>query len=172
MALRSLLPALFSTLVSALLLPALGCGTVDPEAAHATAGCEPATSTELATGPTMLPGRACLNCHTESGQAGDSDVRWTAAGTVFGSITAACNTGGIPGVNVDILDQDGKIQVSLTTNSVGNFYTQVPLKFPLRARLSKDGKMQEMTELQVTGNCHSCHAQPPANTAPGRLFLN
>ncbi len=167
--LRRMVPILFSLL----LLPAFGCGgAVDPDAARATAGCEPATSAELAESTTMLPGRACLNCHTQGGQAGDADVRWTAAGTVFGSINAACNTGGIPGVTVDILDAAGKTQISLTTNAAGNFFTLAPLTFPLRARLSKNGKTQEMAELQVTGNCHSCHAQPPANTAPGRLFLN
>lgn len=162
------------TLASFFLVLATACGgsKVDPVAANAGAGCETATASLLEENETMLPGRACNNCHKAGGQADESDVRWTVAGTVFGSMTAMCNTGGVSGAKVDILTMDGTVQFSLTTNAVGNFYTTQAVKLPLRAKVTKNGKTQEMFGMPTTGNCASCHQVPGSQGTSGRIFIN
>lgn len=164
------------SLLASLILASCGGGgggsTVDPVAAAATAGCETAAATQLAVGDNMLPGRACNNCHKAGGQAAEADARWTVAGTVFGSPTSMCNSGGVAGAKVEILDKDGKVQVTLTTTSSGNFFTTQAVTFPVRARVSKDGKTQEMFGPRMSGNCASCHQIPAVQGAPGRIYLN
>jgi hypothetical protein len=167
--------ALFASASSALFgcgSSSSGSGSVDPVAAGATAGCETASTALLATEPTMLPGRACLNCHSASGSASDSDVRWTVAGTVYSSAGALCNSGGVAGATVEILKSDGSVQATLTTNSAGNFYTLAPIQFPMRARVTLGTKKVEMAGLQTSGNCATCHAQPASGGAPGRIYIN
>lgn len=154
------------------LLAACGGGKVDPTAANANAGCETATDALLKEDGDMLPGRACNNCHKAGGQASESDVRWTVAGTVYGSATSMCNSGGIAGAKVEILNMDGSVQFSLTTNAAGNFYTTQAVKTPLRAKVTKDGKSQEMFGGRTTGNCASCHRIPGTDGATGRIYLN
>ena len=157
-----------------LVVAASGCGSkIDPAAANATAGCETATDTLLAEGENMLPGRACINCHKAGGQAPEADVRWTVAGTVYGSANSMCNSGGLAGVKVDILKMDGTtVQFSMQTNASGNFYSLQALEVPFKARVSMGGKTQMMTGAMATGNCPSCHQIPPLTAAPGRIYLN
>lgn len=152
---------------------AAGCGkeSVDPAAAQSLAGCESPSGQALAAGPLMLPGNACLNCHKQGGQASEGDVRWSVAGTVFGSATAACSTG-LSGVTVEILRQDGSVQLTLTTNETGNFYASSAVTLPLRARVKKGTMVREMAGIQQSGNCASCHSNPGTGGAPGRIFLN
>lgn len=153
-----------------------GCGSEptlpDPVAAQALAGCEAPASRALEPSPTMLPGSACLNCHQQDGQAGDPGLRWTIAGTVFSSPTAGCSTEGVSGAIVEILRMDGTLQMTLRTNSVGNFYSGRPITFPLRARVKLGTTVKEMMSLQATGGCASCHSNPASGGAPGRLYLN
>jgi hypothetical protein len=163
---------LVSGLLTAALLSAGACGgKVDPAGAQANAGCETATDTLLLEGENMLPGRACNNCHKSGGQA--AEYPWTVAGTVFGSSSSTCNGGGIAGVKVDILKMDGTtVQFSLLTNSVGNFYSMLPLETPFKARLTQGTKTQMMNGAMATGNCASCHQIPPLTGAPGRISIN
>ena len=64
---------------------------------------------------------------------------WTAAGTVFDSPTAKCNTQGLPGVKVEISDSKRKVLITLYTNRSGNFFTSEPIDFSaIVARVSKD----------------------------------
>lgn len=91
----------------------------------------------LLTGPLMSPNQDCLPCH-DGGQA----RRWTVAGTWA-----------TPGATVTLRDAGGR-GVTLTTNQVGNFYTDAALTFPLSATVG--GKAMP---LPVTyGGCNSCHA--------------
>ncbi|MCS6913574.1 MAG: hypothetical protein RMK29_14105 [Myxococcales bacterium] len=143
---------------------------VDEVAAMATANCEASTSALRAPNAEMLPGRICGACHRAGGQA-DHHI-WTVAGTVYGSPSASCNSGGLAGVKVEILKMNGSVQATLTTNRVGNFFTSQPIEFPIRVRLSKDGKMAEMISPQRTGACASCHQNPGLSGAPGRVYLN
>lgn len=117
--------------------------------------------------PTMQPGSDCLACHVQGGSAGNEP--FTAAGTVFGSPTAALDQG-VEGVEVLLSDAPGKT-VTLVTNSVGNFYTQEPLVFPIRAKLRRGDSVAAMPFPIANGGCASCHTVPPAGGAPGRLYL-
>jgi cytochrome c553 len=135
---------------------------------HANAGCEMPSSEELVTGPTMLPGRVCMDCHQKDGEA---LTTFTAAGTVYGSPMGACNEPGLAGVLVEILDAEGDVQTSATTNEVGNFYTSAALTLPMRVRLSKDDKTAVMTSTQAIAACATCHQSEPQAGAPGRVYL-
>src|SRR5579872_3985386 len=85
-------------------LSAPGCGP--PNGALVTdaarAGCEMETDVETATNANMLPGRDCGYCHHAGGQATNSP--WTVSGTVYGSPNSPCNSGGLGGVVVQVLD--------------------------------------------------------------------
>ena len=95
------------------------------------------------------------------------------SGTVFGSSSASCNTGGVAGVKVEIFEgASTTAKLTLTTNAAGNFRSSQAVTFPIRARISKDGKTQEMFGMMATGNCASCHQNPGLSGAPGRIFLN
>lgn len=167
------------TLVLASLVGLAACGNpgpvgkpVDVAAAAASGNCEADTAALRVTGETMLPGRVCGNCHRAGGQA--ASFPWTVSGTVFGSSSASCNTGGLAGVKVEIFEGTATTaKLTLMTNSVGNFYTNQAVTFPIRAKVSKGAMSQQMVGLQVTGACATCHQNPPAGTMPpGRLFLN
>lgn len=154
------------------LLSLFGSACVQPnldEIPSAAAGCEAPTPQLLDAEAVMLPGRQCLACHNSRGQA-DSLV-WTAAGTVYDSPTAKCNTGGVEGVSVQLSDESGNVLITLTTNRTGNFFTAEPIKFrQLRVRISKDNKVREMLTMPGVGDCASCH-QPGAQ-ANARIYLN
>ncbi len=135
----------------------------------AAAGCESPSEDNLVPQAPMLPGRDCLACHQAGSQAGD--LPWTAAGTVYGSPTSTCNTGGLDGVKVELADESRKVLITLTTNRAGNFFTAEKLLYQaMIARVSKDGKIKEMTQPVTTGNCASCHR--PGGAAGGRIYLN
>lgn len=89
------------------------------------------------TGPEMAPNQDCLACHD-----GAQARRWSAAGTW----TRA-------GATVTLADAASR-SVSVTTNRVGNFYTDVSLAFPLTA--SVDGV--RMPVPVTYGGCNRCHA--------------
>lgn len=142
---------------------------------QARAGCsDTPAAAQLDTGPagTMLPGWECIQCHKAGGQA--REFPWQVAGTIFGSKnTSTCNTGGVSGVKVEILDSAGAVQATTTTNAAGNFFIASGIKFPMRARISQNGKTSEMFGTQSSGACTSCHQYPgPIGGAPGRLSLN
>ena len=173
---RGLGPLSFLTLaglagLTGLILATADCAPpVDLAAApKAVAGCEPPTADELVPEAPMLPGRDCSVCHSPTGQA--SRRVWTAAGTVFDSPDAKCNTQGVPGVKVEIADKNRKILITLYTNRSGNFFTSEPIDFTgIIARVSKDGKFKEMQGLQPNAFCPECHY--PGGVAGGRIYLN
>ncbi len=116
---------------------------------------------------TMRPGDNCLACHSSGGAA--SEKAFTAAGTVYASPDAPSDAG-IEGALVVLTDANGKV-LTLTSNSVGNFYTSESLAFPLRAEVRDGNSVQRMPIAITNGGCSSCHNQPPASGAPGRLFV-
>jgi hypothetical protein len=85
----------------------------------------------------MLPNQDCLACHD-----GAQARKWTAAGTWTRS-----------GATVTLRDAGGQA-VTLTTNQVGNFYTDAALAFPLTAVV--DGS--QMPVPVTYGGCNRCHA--------------
>lgn len=135
----------------------------------AVAGCEAPTEDLLVPEAPMLPGRRCMACHTETGQA--DGLNWTAAGTVYASPDSSCNSGGLEGVKVEIADETRKILITLFTGRTGNFYTSETRDFSrVRVRISKDGKTREMQGVMPSADCPSCHY--PGGAAGGRIYLN
>lgn len=130
--------------------------------------------------PNMLPGRACIDCHSK--KANDADKTFWVAGTVFptGRENNSCKgTPGSSGVRVEITDKNGKVY-TLTPTSAGNFALgKVTAKFPGTASFAypytavvKDANgTRVMSAAQTSGDCNSCHAEPPTQGAPGRIVV-
>lgn len=120
-------------------------------------------------GPEMMPGENCLSCHRAGGSA--ARVPWTAAGTVYETADAPA-TAGTPQARVHIVDAQGK-HVQLTTNAVGNFFTNEPLTPPLNLAVEANGKRLDMpVPLNAQGACNGCHSHPdPIGGARGRIRL-
>jgi hypothetical protein len=118
------------TLPAALLLALTACGGSG-------------TNTSASGNPTMRPGEDCLGCHSE----------FTAAGTVYASSDA---TQGLEGVQVKIygMSQD----VTMTSNSVGNFYTTVSFGYGSGAfvHVGSQQMATPLTSRSIAG-CNSCH---------------
>lgn len=118
-------------------------------------------------GPTMQPGGDCIACHAQ-GEGPKYDI----AGTVMGASNDDLNCNGPSGVQVEITDANNQV-ITLTTNSAGNFFHEArnsTIAFPIKARVLKDGKVNEMSAAQGTGACNSCHGNPPTGGAPGRIL--
>ncbi|HET9960417.1 MAG TPA: carboxypeptidase-like regulatory domain-containing protein [Polyangiaceae bacterium] len=142
--------------ISAFCLFALGCGSE----AH---------SGEFETGPLMKPGDDCLRCHSH-GSAYPQAQPWSLAGTVFPRPNAAADEG-VPGVRLTVTDDEGNLVTSLTSNSVGNFYTPVTLPQPFRVALEYEGRSVEMPCPPPAGNCGACHSLPPIGGPLGRVSI-
>jgi hypothetical protein len=117
--------------------------------------------TACSQGPDMDPGQSCITggCHR----------RFTAAGTVYlhaDSISAQ----GAANVLVTITDADGR-QVMLTSNEVGNFWTDERLTFPWTTDVQLGSVVRHMTPLIDRGSCNECHTQPPTNGAAGLAYV-
>jgi hypothetical protein len=129
----------------------------------------------LATGPLMLPGESCLECHGGALLPGEpptvaaprSAPVWTVAGTVFETEDGGA---GVEGAFVHLTDALGAT-LTLVTNAAGNFYTAEPLQFPLRARVEYAGLEHDMEPDVTYGGCNGCHRLPPRQDAPGRVTI-
>jgi hypothetical protein len=128
-------------------------------------------------GPLMMPGETCLECHGGTALPNEPPTiaaprvapTWTVAGTVFVSEDAPAS-GGVEGARVHVTDADGNT-LTMVTNQAGNFYTQVPLRFPLRAAVEYLGNVHEMEPDVPYGSCNGCHRLPPRQEAPGRVTI-
>jgi hypothetical protein len=118
------------------------------------------------TGPTMAAGEDCIHCHQ------DVAPTWTIAGTVYSAPDAKPDAG-LEGAAVLVNDSAGK-QLTLTTNSVGNFYTAEPLTWPIRVEIQHGTKRMAMSDSPPRGSCNACHTlpRPPGEEdVPGHLFV-
>ena len=119
----------------------------------------------------MAPGRACISCHSGSG--GEAP-KFVIAGTLYptGHEPDNCNgANGTNGAKVVVTGSNGTV-ITLTPNSVGNFYTSTTLPPPYQAKVvNSAGVERVMTSTASTGDCNSCHTQSGANGAPGRVTL-
>jgi cytochrome c553 len=118
--------------------------------------------------PLMHPGGDCIGCHTDNGEG----PPFTAAGTVMGAANDDTNCNGIAGATVELLDKNGTVAATMTTNAAGNFFTKSPIPSPFTAKVSLNGKTVEMTTPQTSGACASCHTAAGANGAPGRIAFS
>jgi cytochrome c553 len=117
---------------------------------------------------TMAPGEACIECHGRSFGA----PLFSVAGTVYPTAHEPDDCNGIAGataVTVVIVDATGA-STTLQVNAVGNFYAQVSLTKPFRAKVTSAAGERVMTTPQMIGDCNSCHTQDGANGAPGRIM--
>jgi hypothetical protein len=167
--------------------PTTGCSTVTTPADAGTppdpfSAAPTCTSGKTWTGgtngsPSMQPGVACINCHASSG--GEAPT-FTIAGTVYPTAHEPdqCNgvNGTTDGAQVVITDANNKT-ITITPNSVGNFYSTVAVAKPFTAKVTYMGRERDMTTPQTSGDCNACHTQAgtavPAGTtaAPGRIIL-
>ncbi|MDP2339646.1 MAG: carboxypeptidase-like regulatory domain-containing protein [Deltaproteobacteria bacterium] len=116
----------------------------------------------------MRPGYDCVDCHRARRDGPIDDVM----GTVFFGVDDEDDCRGIPGVRVDILDADGNLAFSTTTNSGGNFRaSSAAMPSPYFARVSYEGRVREMATSQTDGSCNRCHTQAGIEDAPGRIML-
>jgi len=122
------------------------------------------------TGPLMQPGDNCRRCHGGPGTSYPEAPEWTAAGTIFPGPDSPI-TDGVPSVQVHLMNPDGGMIETLTTNAAGNFYTSTPLPTGFRVALDYEGESIEMPCAPPSGGCGACHNQPPIGRAPGRIFL-
>ncbi len=130
------------------------CGTPEPQAET--------------TGPLMRPGEDCLSCHSED--SGRGAPVWSAAGTVYPRADAEAHEG-VADAAVLLSAPDGSLLAKLTTNSVGNFYTPLPLPPGFRVAVEYDGQRVEMPCSPPAGLCNFCHGDPPAGGALGRIRI-
>jgi hypothetical protein len=128
---------------------------------------EPESPGEL-TGPLMRPGEDCLSCHSEN--SGRGAPVWSAAGTVYARPDAKAHEG-VSGAEVLLSDAEGALLARLTTNSVGNFYTPLPLPRGFRIAVEYEGQRIEMPCSPPGGLCNFCHGDPPAGRATGRIHV-
>lgn len=113
--------------------------------------------------PTMRPGEACLSCHRSGGKA--DEERFTAAGTVYGDANGSAP---LAGATISITDANQR-QVTLTSNTAGNFYTKSTLTPPLTIVVSDGTQDATMLSGASSGDCNGCHA--PSGSAAARVFV-
>lgn len=103
-----------------------------------------------ATPKTNPAGRACLNCHGDSGGA----PTFSAAGTVYAGTTPASS------VEVRVVGSDGKAY-STYTDADGNFFfraaTQL-VELPAMVGVRNASGTRLMATLVTSGNCNQCHS--------------
>jgi hypothetical protein len=120
----------------------------------------------------MEPGQACIGCHATPG---DEAPTFTIAGTLYptGHEPDNCNgaSGQATGAKIVVTGNNGS-SLTLTPNSVGNFFTTTSLPPPYKAKVvSTSGSERVMSGTASSGDCNSCHTQNGAQNAPGRITL-
>ena len=131
--------------------------------------CTSGTYNSAPEGLGMRPGGACNSCHSSQGGVEQPPI-FSVAGTVYPTAHEYDKCVGVSGVQVVIMDENGNTQVTLTTNSSGNFTSQASIKKPYRAKVISNGNVREMSASQTSGDCNSCHTETGANGAPGRIM--
>lgn len=121
--------------------------------------------------PDMLPGRACIACHSQPG--GDSGPRFLFSGTVYPTAHEPDDCAGIGAAVIEVTDADGVVRTA-TARASGNFYMNgdpATLATPITARVLYQGKVLPMVTAVDTGDCNTCHTQEGKEGAPGRIIL-
>ena len=115
----------------------------------------------------MKPGGNCIECH-----AGNGGPDYTFAGTVMAGYNDADDCRGVPNVQVEILDVNGNLALTMTANAAGNFSSNsTAVELPYSARVRIGDRVREMTTQTYNGDCNSCHTTAGADLAPGRVVL-
>lgn len=102
--------------------------------------------------PEMMPGEACLSCHS-----GNTDgPRFRFAGTVYNGGAQGEHCFGAAGIQVVIKDAKG-VEHEFISNNAGNFYTEDAIETPYTAYVVAGSQTLPMTTPQTNGDCNSCH---------------
>jgi hypothetical protein len=111
-------------------------------------------------GATMSPGDICQGCHG-----------FSIAGTVYPTIheTGLCN--GVNGGAQVVITPACGTPITLTVNSVGNFYYTGTVRQPFTAKVVVNGRERAMVTPQTLGDCNACHTQNGLQGAPGRIIV-
>ena len=120
--------------------------------------------------PNMDPGQACISCHARSG--GEAPT-FSIAGTVYPTLhepDLCYGASSSSGAQIVITGADGR-SLTLSPNAAGNFYSQMAIALPFSAKVVTSAGERAMVATQTSGYCNSCHTQPGANAAPGRILL-
>lgn len=115
--------------------------------------------------PMMHPGRDCVACHSQRGEATSLNL----AGTVFDVQNEKDDCFGVADVTIEITGADGQV-TSLTSNDAGNFSRHVQVAMPYTAKLVYEGRERVMATPQSSLSCNSCHGAVGTNNAPGRIL--
>ncbi|XXF79641.1 hypothetical protein P2318_07755 [Myxococcaceae bacterium GXIMD 01537] len=119
---------------------------------------------------TMAPGLACRECHLTLAP----ERAYFFSGTVFPAFHEkdGCNAPPPPDARVEIIDDAGKVRLTLLPNAAGNFVStslQPPFPMPYRARVVANNRSRTMTTAQRNGDCNTCHTEQGRENAPGRI---
>ena len=114
----------------------------------------------------MSPGGACNACHAAGG--GEAPI-FSVAGTVYPTAHEPNDCNGLANVTVVITDSTGK-QLSLVTNSAGNFSSTGTITPPYQAKVVSGSSVRAMISSQTSGDCNSCHTEAGTGGAPGRIM--
>jgi hypothetical protein len=113
----------------------------------------------------MHPGKACIDCHSSTGDA----PLYRIAGTVFPTTHEPDDCYGASGsITVEITDANGTAY-SLPVNEAGNFFSRTRIATPYTAKVLSGGKTRVMVAAQTNGDCNACHTEQGAEKAPGRI---
>jgi cytochrome c553 len=130
---------------------------------NAAANCTSGKNYVSGTGPTMEPGLSCYNCH---------GTQFTIVGTVYPTAHEpdGCDGSNVKGASVVLTDAKNT-KITLTPNTVGNFYSAQNIVMPFTAVVTYNGKSLAMTTPQMSADCNSCHTQAGDSCAPGRIVM-
>jgi hypothetical protein len=118
--------------------------------------------------PEMNPGMPCNRCH-----ASDEGPRFSIAGTIYATAREPdlCNgAGSSSGAQIEIAGADGRL-LRLVPNRAGNFFSEVRVAVPYRAKVVTPAGERVMTAEQTSGDCNGCHTPAGADGAPGRIVF-
>ncbi|MFV8753986.1 hypothetical protein ACNOYE_25865 [Nannocystaceae bacterium ST9] len=118
--------------------------------------------------PRMHPGRDCLGCHSDLGEAEEVKL----GGTVYDGSNELDDCYGVEGVTLQITDSTSKV-TELTSNAAGNFVLLAEngsITPPYSAKLIYEGRERMMVTMQTELSCNSCHTETGTNGAPGRIL--
>ena len=106
------------------------------------------------------------NCLTSGCHAGGGEKRFYIGGTIY---TDADGTDAMSGAKIKVIDTNGST-IKLTSDQLGNFYTQKSVNAPFTITVSYQGRKVKMPSEASGGGCNTdgCHISGYA----GRVFIS
>lgn len=119
----------------------------------------------------MHPGQACVSCHQEPNDEGETGPNLLFAGTLYPTLHEPDDCNGVGNAIVVVTDANGRT-VQATVRGKGNFFMEdgIPLALPIRAEVRRGDKVLAMKDPVDSVDCNSCHTVMGAENAPGRIL--